>query len=648
MLRKYSLVLLLIIGILPANFSAAQLCSGSLGDPIVNNTFGNGTNPGPQLSTAATSYQYVSTDCPTDGFYTVRNNTFNCFSDTWHSLSIDHTGDANGYFMLVNASVQPGAFYIDTVRGLCAGTTFEFAAWVINMLKQTACSGSGITPNLTFLIERTDGMVIQSYSTGDITSLSSPLWKQYGFFFATPPGITDVVLRIINNAPGGCGNDLALDDITFRPCGPLLSPTIIGSSSGSVTICEGANTVINFASSISSGYSNPEFQWQESINGGVFVDIPGATAINYTRNIVAAMPGNYQFRLTVAEAGNLTNIGCRVVSSTLRLQVATLPVTSISIAGSLCEKSDLLLTATGGTQYDWNGPNSFVATGNPVLISNAQPLNSGKYFVIVENAAGCSNIDSVVVIVNPSPVASVLFTSNTICEGEMVQLSATGGGTYTWSPGTGLSTSNDPAPIASPSSTINYSVIVTNSFNCTDTAFSEVKVLKKPFANAGPDRGTSEGSPVQLLGSISGDDIRYFWSPPLYLNNTTDVQPLVTAPGGTYNYTLTVMSNVGCGTVFDDVNITVYNGIYIPTAFTPNNDGRNDRWQIPALSIFSEFQLSVFNRYGDIVFSTKNQQASWDGTHKGEQQPVGVYAYILSLNDNGEKLFYKGIITLIR
>jgi hypothetical protein len=105
----------------------AQLCNGSLGDPIVNITFGSGANPGNPLAAATTTYQYVGNACPNDGFYTVTNSTANCFNNNWHSILTDHTGNANGYFMLVNATVQPGAFYLETVRGHCSNNTFEFA-----------------------------------------------------------------------------------------------------------------------------------------------------------------------------------------------------------------------------------------------------------------------------------------------------------------------------------------------------------------------------------------------------------------------------------------------------------------------------------------------------------------------------------------
>lgn len=166
----------------------AQLCQGSLGDPIVNTTFGSGTNPGPPLAAATTGYQFIFTDCPNDGNYTVRNSTSACFGSTWHSLSADHTGNPNGYFMLVNASVQPSAFYVDTVKGLCGNTTYEFAAWIMNVIVPTACGGFSNQPNLTFIIENANGTLLQSSNTGTIPASPFPTWRQQGFSSLRRPG----------------------------------------------------------------------------------------------------------------------------------------------------------------------------------------------------------------------------------------------------------------------------------------------------------------------------------------------------------------------------------------------------------------------------------------------------------------------------
>jgi hypothetical protein len=123
--------------------------------------------------------------------------------------------------MLIGASNTPSDFYLDTVRNLCANTTYEFAAWALNMMLPSGCSFTGgLRPNVTFNIEDLNGNILGSYNTGDIGTNASPTWVQYGFFFTTPASASSVVLRMTNNGPGGCGNDIALDDITFRACGP--------------------------------------------------------------------------------------------------------------------------------------------------------------------------------------------------------------------------------------------------------------------------------------------------------------------------------------------------------------------------------------------------------------------------------------------
>src|SRR4051812_7810778 len=96
----------------------------------------------------------------------------------------------------------------------------------------------GPTPNITFSIENIDGSVIATYNTGDIKAIYFEQWQQFGFFF-TNSNNSDIVLRLTNNGPGGCGNDLALDDITFRPCGPNVAAFVKGyNDSTDITVCQ--------------------------------------------------------------------------------------------------------------------------------------------------------------------------------------------------------------------------------------------------------------------------------------------------------------------------------------------------------------------------------------------------------------------------
>jgi gliding motility-associated-like protein len=624
----------------------AQLCNGSLGDPIVNITFGSGPNPGPQLAAATTSYQYLANDCPNDGFYTVRNSTAQCFSNQWHSLSADHTGNTNGYFMLVNATFQPGAFYLETVRGLCSNTTFEFAAWVANVHKPAGCSGHGIKPNLTFTIEKTDGTVLSTYNSGDIPQTASPAWQQIGFYFTTPVGVSEVVLRMVNNAPGGCGNDIALDDITLRPCGPNITTSIVGFPSNSQSFCQGAAHNYTFTGTIMAGYANPSLQWQENINGSGWVDIPGATTPTLSKNFPAnMMAGTYLYRLSAAESGNMGSTACRTASNAISIIINTNPATTASGNSPLCAGANLLLAATGGAQYQWTGPGGFTSATANVSVDNAQPAQSGKYYVTVTSSVGCTNKDSVMVTVNPSPLAAAGPAASDICAGDNVQLTASGGLRYQWQPATGLSSAVINNPIARPADSVNYAVVVYNGFSCTDTAMVTVNVHAKPYAHAGPDKSIIEGNSAQLEGVAEGQDISYSWSPVFHMNNVQLLNPVVTPPIST-DYMLTVVSNLGCGTVTDTMRVLVYKDIFVPNAFTPNKDGINDSWNIPALSALPNFEVRVFNRYGQLVFHTRNTNRGWNGTFNGADQPNGLYVYMINI-DNGKRIL-KGPLTLIR
>jgi gliding motility-associated-like protein len=641
----YRLIIALLFFFVCTN-AEAQLCQGSLGDPIINITFGSGSNPGPSLSAATTNYQYVSNDCPSDGFYTVRNNTTGCFGSSWHNLSSDHTGNPGGYFMLVNASLQPSAFYVDTVKGLCGGTTYEFAAWVINVLLPSACSGSGITPDLTFRIELTDGTLLQSYNTNSIASVSSPTWKQYGFFFTTPAGSSDIVLRIINNSQGGCGNDLALDDITFRPCGPMLTPSIVGLPATTASFCEGSGQSYTFSCMVSGGFNNPSFQWQQNLNNGGWTDIPGATTTTLPVNFPAGTPvGTYLYRLSVAEGGNINSLQCRVASAAVTINVNARPVTSCTSNSPVCEKQVITLTATGGTQYSWTGPAGFNATGNPVSIFPASLTHAGKYYVTVTNAAGCQKKDSAMVVVHAAPTAQTLFSDSSICESSTIQLGGVGIGAVAWLPSTGLSSTTIPAPFATPANTTTYLFIVTNTDGCKDTAYTTVNVIQPPVADAGPDRTMIAGNRIQLNGSVQGNAGSYYWTPPVNIDNPGSLHPFVN-PTSNSTYVLHAEAVKGCGTVTDTMHIKVYQALYIPNAFTPNGDGINDTWNIPALEAYTQHELYVLDRYGEIVFTSKGQNRKWDGRFKGKDLPSGAYTYFIDLKQGFGTL--KGSVLIIR
>ncbi|HEY0058075.1 MAG TPA: hypothetical protein VGB56_03010, partial [Flavisolibacter sp.] len=506
----------------------AQLCQGSLGDPIVKTTFGSGSNPGSPLQGTLTNYQFVSSDCPADGQYTVRNNTQNCFSSSWHSVTTDHTGDGEGYFMMVNASTTPGDFYVDTVRGLCSNTTFEFAAWILNVLKSSSCNGNGNQPNITFLIEKLDGTLLTQYNTNNIAATTSPEWKQYGFFFTMPAGVRDLVIRMRNNAPGGCGNDLLLDDITFRPCGPTLNVTMNNSPQTSLDLCKGESENVTFTGTIPTGYTQPVVQWQQSSNNGAsWNDITGAGVTSFVQAFSGLTPtGAYQYRMTVIEGENLGSNACRVASQVLTVRVNNSPQTTASANGPACSGTGLVLSATGGVQYSWTGPNNYSATGPNVVIGNIGTSQSGRYYVQVKDALGCTALDSALVQVIQSPQLVLAFKDTTTCLGQPLTLMSSGGATYSWTPAQSLSSSAIANPVALPTTTTRYQVIAGEGV-CFDTGYVSVEVLESPTADAGPDRILIEGQSTTLLGKAGGGEVSYSWEPPLFINDVNLLEPTV-------------------------------------------------------------------------------------------------------------------------
>lgn len=165
------------------------------------------------------NYQRVPGYCPTDGHYAYSAFTSECFRDDWHTVSEDHTaGDADGNMMLVNASPGSGTFFITQVEGLKSGTTYEFALWLMNLCKITEKCPFPLLPDIMIRLQTKTGRVIATLSTGELQRHDVPHWTPYRALFTMPASETALVIHMMDNNPGGCGNDFALDDITFREC----------------------------------------------------------------------------------------------------------------------------------------------------------------------------------------------------------------------------------------------------------------------------------------------------------------------------------------------------------------------------------------------------------------------------------------------
>ncbi len=165
------------------------------------------------------SYERVSYSCPGDGYYSFASYTSDCFDDDWHTLS-DHTpGDVDGNMLLVNAAPEGGVFLSIPVTGLKSNTEYELALWLINLCRPSRKCPDILLPSISIELQTPEGNTIVKFRTGDLPRVPDPVWMPNRAMFRTPV-LTSSTLQLVmaDNAPGGCGNDFALDDITIREC----------------------------------------------------------------------------------------------------------------------------------------------------------------------------------------------------------------------------------------------------------------------------------------------------------------------------------------------------------------------------------------------------------------------------------------------
>jgi gliding motility-associated-like protein len=174
-----------------------------------------------------------------------------------------------------------------------------------------------------------------------------------------------------------------------------------------------------------------------------------------------------------------------------------------------------------------------------------------------------------------------------------------------------------------------------------------ITVNPLPGLTMAPDTTIVPGTSTTLNPSVTGNIVTYQWSPSIGLNDPTSKNP-VASPSVTTVYTLNITDDKGCeasGTV--KVTVSGTNSIIkVPNAFSPNGDGINDTWVIPNLSAYPGATVDVYNRYGQLVFHSENNNKNWDGTYNGKPLPMAAYYYIIDPKNNEKKL--SGSVTIFK
>gem|GEM_PF-1138052 len=310
----------------------------------------------------------------------------------------------------------------------------------------------------------------------------------------------------------------------------------------------------------------------------------------------------------------------------------------------------------GALIYNWN-------FGNGTTSNQFSPvgtyLQSGSYQIVlmVYNQFGCGDTSVQAVIVHPIPIAG--FTPDTTigCEDLTVGFTnnSVNSNTYLWNFGDGTSI-QAPNPIHTYMDPGFYTVtlIATNIFGCTDTLIDPnlIQVLQRPQAafTVSPSILYTEDAFVNLTNLATNYQTgEYDFGNGIVYNINTEIYNYGTADSGDYVITQVVYNQFGCSdTAYAYIHINLSPTLYVPNAFTPDLDGENDGW-IPVATGVGEIEVSVFNRWGEEIFNTKDLSVKWDGTYQGKDCPVGVYSWkIIARDINAELIVKSGHIVLLR
>jgi gliding motility-associated-like protein len=316
------------------------------------------------------------------------------------------------------------------------------------------------------------------------------------------------------------------------------------------------------------------------------------------------------------------------------------------------------------TNYEWLVNSQPVGSNTPTY-SDANPLNGDSIRCILTATTACGStvVDTstpVILTVPPIPSTSVSITgsSSDICSGDTVEFQATsvnGGGTpqFQWlinGQPTGQNSDLFQSSTLADGDTI--ACVLQGSLFCSlsDTSGNKLvmTVRETPLLRMPPDTLIKRGQEVPLMPLTGGAIMGYQWEPATGLSSAFISDP-VALPLSTTTYQLLVSGSDGCN-VSGKTTISVSTPLFMPNAYSPNGDGSNDIFRIPPSLGIVLARFSVFDRWGQQVFTTTNVAEGWNGLIRGNIAPVGVYVWVVEYTDSftGARLAQHGTVMLVR
>ena len=419
-------------------------------------------------------------------------------------------------------------------------------------------------------------------------------------------GVTDSSISV--TAPG-----LYYVDVTDA-CGNIFSDTVTVSLAPPIPVSIGPDRTKCNSDTIHlqapPGFIN--YQWSPNYN---------ISALNVQQVIVnPAMDTSYMLKAEKTP-------GC-FAFDTVRVSVIHSPQIKLGADTAICSGDSLLLNAGPGfSQYQWN---------NGFIVQQVYVKTAGSYSVIGITVDGCRSYDTLAITQLSALPVVALDQDSTLCSGEIRTLNAGSGyASYSWNTG-----NNSQSIIINDTGQYAVAVIDNNGCKGADTTFI-AEMLPAPSGFL--ERDTAICSYENLPLKATATFIQYTWS-----TGSTASSVVVKQPG---IYWLQVKDSNGCaGKDSIIINSKICpNRFFMPTGFTPNNDGKNDMIKPILLGDVVKYRFWIYNRWGQLIYEATDLIEGWNGLYKGQAQQSGVYVWVCSyqFKDEQEKI-EKGTFVLIR
>ncbi len=544
---------------------------------------------------------------------------------------------ANDGLCNTSATVSTGTWTVNVLPAFITGT--------ISSTGETVCNGGTPTITIGSTTASSGGNGSISYSwrssaDGYVSSIPSANTATY-----TPPaGLTSTTSYRRYANDGKCNTTATVSAGTWIVSFEVLLENKItlfsNATTDSQSICIGNNiTTIEYTTVGATGFT---------ITG-----LPtGLQAVFQSNKIkITGTPSvTGVFNYTISLVG-----GCGQVNKTGTVIINSLPTGTIAASnnGVICEGSNVVLTATGGNTYEWNLNGNSIAGA---LAANYSASVAGLYTVKLISDKGCINFvqQTATLVLNNAPVVGFSFDKYCINTPIIFTNSSStdlsGPVTMLWDFGdneTSSSTSPTHSFLVEKTFSVKLTVTPTNCPLIAKSLSKNIKIELPPSAVRYPKVYAVKNTNTKLTARAIGKT--YAWSPITGLSNSSAISPNFNFTTAT-NYVIKITNDAGC--IFNDsLNVLIFDkaDFFVPNAFSPNNDGRNDKLKIAAPGIESFQYFRIFNRWGNLVFETSNSSIFWDGTFKGMAQPAEVYSWFAEgISESGNKIQRNGQTLILR